>query len=191
MPQHLTWSKHDLAAALKLTERRITQLVAEGVLPTPRRHGFDAKAAVSAYITFSRKEKTSLNEERRLKVKVQRKREELRLKTEEGKLVDKFDYDNELYAFHRQIRDRIMNVPDRVSGPCAAEMDSFRIYAMLTKELHDALNELSGVDTRKEAEERERRKVIDEREKAERWKECKRQAKEERERHGHPSPRSQ
>ena len=44
----------------------------------------------------------------------------------------------------RQVRDAIQSIPDRLAGIVAAEMDQAKVHAILTKELHQALEGLTS-----------------------------------------------
>lgn len=45
------------------------------------------------------------------------------------------------FRFGRQIRDNLLNLPSRLSGPFAAEMDQNKIFTMFSGELHQILVE--------------------------------------------------
>jgi hypothetical protein len=137
-------TRNDLSNALGLSERRISQLAADRIIPRPTSSGrYDLIRCVRSYIDHLRKEKGTLTEERTLLVRAKRQRAELDLKQKQGELVNKWEYDQKAFAFARRTRDRLQNVPDRVSGLCAAEQDQFKVHAMLVKEIHEALCELS------------------------------------------------
>ena len=51
---------------------------------------------------------------------------------------------------YRTLRDKILNIPDRVAAILAAERDPARVHAALTAELKRVLHELSD-DARAEA----------------------------------------
>jgi hypothetical protein len=60
-----------------------------------------------------------------------------------GKLVDRAEYDREIFKFHRTIRDRILNVPDRLAAVLAGEDDQGRVHTILSRELRQVLTELA------------------------------------------------
>lgn len=60
-----------------------------------------------------------------------------------GKLVDADSIKLKSFETARTIRDFILNIPNRISAELASETDPLKIHAILTKELNDALTELS------------------------------------------------
>ena len=70
--------------------------------------------------------------------------EELKLKKIEGTLVLKSVVEKSWFDQTRRARDRMENIPARVSGLCAAcGGDQAKIFALLVKEIHQALEDLS------------------------------------------------
>src|SRR5574341_80350 len=68
---------------------------------------------------------------------------ELELMKETGALVSRDEVKELAARRYRAIRDQILAVPDRVADILAAERDSSRVHAELTKELERVLNELA------------------------------------------------
>jgi phage terminase Nu1 subunit (DNA packaging protein) len=68
---------------------------------------------------------------------------ELQLRQREGELIEVVEVSHRLFTLHRQIRQALQNIPARVSGGCAAAKDQHAIFAILTKEIHQALQELT------------------------------------------------
>ena len=60
-----------------------------------------------------------------------------------GSLVRADAVKNEAFRIARVMRDGILNIPDRIAGDLAAEMDQFAIHQKLTAELRKALEGLS------------------------------------------------
>ena len=67
---------------------------------------------------------------------------ELELDTREGKLVNADDAKQVAFKVARQVRDALLNLPDRVAGELAAETNQFKVHQRLTKEIRRALEEL-------------------------------------------------
>lgn len=59
-----------------------------------------------------------------------------------GSLVRADAVKNEAFRIARVVRDGILNIPDRIAGDLAAEMDQFSIHQKLTAELRRALEGL-------------------------------------------------
>jgi phage terminase Nu1 subunit (DNA packaging protein) len=67
---------------------------------------------------------------------------ELELEQREGKLVEADVVQREAFKAARQVRDALLNLPDRVAGVLAAETNQFKVHQMLTKEIRRALEDL-------------------------------------------------
>lgn len=72
------------------------------------------------------------------------RQEELKLQKIEGALVLRSQVQAEVFDMIRRMRDRLVNIPSRVSGVLAAESDQARIYAYLTQEIQQACEDLSA-----------------------------------------------
>ena len=60
-----------------------------------------------------------------------------------GTLVDGEEANRQAFTQGRQIRDAMLNIPDRIASMIAAELDQDVVHAILTKELRQALEGLS------------------------------------------------
>lgn len=69
---------------------------------------------------------------------------ELQLRVRKGELVEKVAVEKVMFDRARRARDRMDNIPPRVSGICAAETSQDKIFALLTKEIRQALEDLSA-----------------------------------------------
>lgn len=81
------------------------------------------------------------------------KAELARLEFEEriGKLVSVEKVEAEAFRTGRQVRDAMLNIPDRVAGILAAETDQRNIHVILTKEIRQTLEALAdGESDRRE-----------------------------------------
>lgn len=61
-----------------------------------------------------------------------------------GLLVSVDSVKNEAFKAARQVRDSMINIPDRVSAELAAMTDQFEIHARLTAEIRKALENFDG-----------------------------------------------
>ena len=68
---------------------------------------------------------------------------EIEYQIETGALVRKADNDKAVFNFHRTIRDRLLNIPDRIAAVLAGESDREKVHGILSKELRQALTELA------------------------------------------------
>jgi hypothetical protein len=68
---------------------------------------------------------------------------EARAKAEIGQLVSLEDVKKVAFARGRIIRDSMLNIPDRISSLLATENDASKIHEILSREIREALEELS------------------------------------------------
>jgi phage terminase Nu1 subunit (DNA packaging protein) len=69
---------------------------------------------------------------------------ELQLRKKKGELVTKVSVRKAAFDSSRRARDRMENIPSRVSGILAAESSQEKIFAILAKEIREALEDLSN-----------------------------------------------
>ena len=67
---------------------------------------------------------------------------QLELEQREGKLVEAEAVKRESFRAARQVRDALLNLPDRVAGELAAENNQFKVHQRLVAEIRRALEEL-------------------------------------------------
>ncbi|MEO5347925.1 MAG: hypothetical protein H7834_16345 [Magnetococcus sp. YQC-9] len=67
----------------------------------------------------------------------------LDLEERRGRLLKADDVEREAFELGRRVRDRLLNIPSRVSANLAAETDFKVIERLLIQELRTALEELS------------------------------------------------
>ena len=64
---------------------------------------------------------------------------EIEFKIETGELVNKLEYDRELFKTYRALRDRLLNIPDRTAAILAAATDGDQVRALLVREIERIL----------------------------------------------------
>ena len=67
---------------------------------------------------------------------------ELEVATIEGKLVNADEVKRESFRAARQVRDSLLNLPDRLAAELAAETNQFKVHQRLVKEIRRALEDL-------------------------------------------------
>ena len=67
---------------------------------------------------------------------------ELEMEEREGKLTEVELVRKEAFKAARQVRDALLNLPDRVAGELAAETNQFKVHQRLTLEIRRALENL-------------------------------------------------
>lgn len=101
------------------------------------------KAAKGGKLITSHGAPISYNEaERRLKL-AKAVQEELKLKQIEGELVRRDTVSKAVFESGRRVRDKIENLPARLSGIFAAEHDQARIFALFSTEIQQCLEGLT------------------------------------------------
>ena len=88
----------------------------------------------------------SFNESRAKQVYYEAKLCEMEVKLREGKLIDRDAIRDRSFKLGRQVRDGMLNIPDRISADLAAEMDAFKVHARLTKEIREVLTALAATE---------------------------------------------
>lgn len=84
------------------------------------------------------------NRSRALKEAYSAKLEQVKYQEMVGKLVSAEKVKNQAFRTGRLIRDKVLNIPDRISHELAAESDPLKITILLTRALNEALEELSN-----------------------------------------------
>jgi hypothetical protein len=141
--------RKDVSNLLGISERRVSQLVLENVLPRPKAGAYDLVGCVRGYVDSLRQQKGSLTEERVGLTRAKRLKAELDLRQREGELLEKFSVEQQAFENARQVRDRLNLIPDRIAAVASAESDQTKNYATILKEIHQALEEL-GEQARRE-----------------------------------------
>jgi len=137
-----------LARLLRLTSRRVQQMVAIGILPKPSKAGHDVCVAVPKYLEYVERpgESRNLSEARKKKVEVETKIKTLELRRREGELIECADVEKAQFAAYRRVRDGLQNVAARIAGLVAVEHDQARCFAIIQQEIAQVLDELAGVN---------------------------------------------
>jgi phage terminase Nu1 subunit (DNA packaging protein) len=84
----------------------------------------------------------SMSEATRRKELAQAELAELKLATEKGRLVDREEVKRDAFKIGRQVRDRLIGIPDRVSAEVAGLTDPFKVHDILSVEIRNALEAL-------------------------------------------------
>jgi phage terminase Nu1 subunit (DNA packaging protein) len=154
-------STAELSKILKISERRIRELVADGVLPRESRGSFDLTACTSAYIEFLNQPETQerraaalggsgskkITSARADLIRAQAERAELRLAKERGELISVQVYQREVGGAFRAVREGFLNLPYHIA-PHLVGLSEQEMFAKLTAEIREVLTRLSrGEDT--------------------------------------------
>jgi len=84
----------------------------------------------------------------RIKSEVERaKLLEIRARVEAGKYVDADDVKVAAFNKAREVRDSLLNIPERLAAVLAAESDERRVHRIMVDEIRSALEALTGGST--------------------------------------------
>ncbi|MFQ5510185.1 MAG: terminase small subunit, Nu1 [Leptospirillia bacterium] len=139
-----------IAKLLGLTERRVQQLAREGVIPRAESGRYDLVAVVQAYIKYLRDR--SLGEastadvytEKARLTKLTADKLEIEISRQTGQLVDAAAVKKEAFTAGRQVRDRLMKIPDKISPELATMDDGHAIRNRLLAEFREVLEGLAS-----------------------------------------------
>ena len=134
-----------LATILRLSARRVQQLVTLGILPKPTKSGHDVLMAVPMYLGYLERpgESRTLSEARKKKVEIETKIKTLELRRREDELVERCSVEKVQFAEGRRIQSGLNNLAPRLAATLAAESDQAQCYAIIEKEVRQILEELS------------------------------------------------
>jgi phage terminase Nu1 subunit (DNA packaging protein) len=142
-----------IAQLFELTERRVRELAAEGVIPKPHRGQYDLIGCVRGYIRFLKSRALvdasgggDLRHERTRLVKARADEAELNLGVRRRELVEIAFAVDLLRDVIGACRARLLAYPTKIA-PLVKECESVpAIYTLLEREMHEALDELAGLD---------------------------------------------
>ena len=137
-----------LAKILGITERRVRQLVDEGVLERAGRGAYSFFDSLTKYLDYKeqlldQKAEQIGGDDRKRAERYKADLLELRIKEETGELVRKAEVKQEAFTTARKVREALLNIPSRVSTLFAAEKDHVKIHDSLENEIEVALRDLS------------------------------------------------
>jgi len=141
-----------LAEVLTLTRRRVSQLVAEQVIPAPVNHKYDAFKCVLAYIKYQRRNAEQqggdsstedLKKSRAELLKVQKKNAELAYRKQMGELLEFDEVEAVVTEGAAIFVGQKRSMGSRLAGTLAGMSDPKAILKLLNKENDAILLELS------------------------------------------------
>lgn len=135
-------NQKDLAKVLRLTDRRVRDLVKTGVLPGTTAAGYDLMTAVPAYIDFLRRDAGDLKAERTRVAKLKADLLALDYDVRRKELVPWSEIEPALFKSSRTCRDQLLNIPSRLAGVCAAATDQDKVFELIDREVRQTLEAL-------------------------------------------------
>ncbi|MFP4976374.1 hypothetical protein ACE6ED_13305 [Paenibacillus sp. CN-4] len=150
----MTLTAVQLSELLGLTPRRVQQLAEEGIIVRSGRGKYNAVGSVQNYMRFQRENGSTTSEvdyfdERALHERAKRKKAELELAVMQGDLHRSGDVELVMNDMIAAFRSRILAMPSKLAPQLVGKDELPVILEMLTREVHEALTELSEYDPQK------------------------------------------
>lgn len=139
-----------IAKLLMLTERRVQQLSAEGVIPKAERGRYELVPAVQGYIRYLKDRSLGADvpgdeyEHKRRLIKARADLAEMEAAQLAGQLVRTELAEKVWCDAASRFRQRVLSVAPKAAPIVAVEMDSAVCYEVIESFLHEALAELAG-----------------------------------------------
>ena len=160
-----TYPLKTIAEILDLSERRVRQLVTDGILPKNSERGrYELIPCVRGYIHWLRDRSLygeakakqeniiSLDEARRRKLIAEAELAELELEKERGEVVDIEATEKSWSDVLGNVRAKILALPTTIAPVVSVEDDQKIVKELLTKAVEQALTELSAINVGSERE---------------------------------------
>ena len=143
-------TQKEIAIHLDLSERRVRDILK--LIDVPVR-GCSVEQARIEYIRYLRKRASGhigadgtldLTQERAKLAKAQTEKAEIEVAKLKGSLIDADEVRRSAFNMGRIVRDRILNVPDRLAHVLAENMEPVKVRALLEQELRTAMESLTS-----------------------------------------------
>ncbi len=138
-----------LAKLLKLSERRVQQLVKEGVLTKEKNGQYPMIENIHRYIDYigvrAKNDDSdidlnvALKEEKLRLIKAQADNEEIKARLASNKAIDAEQLEHALAEVLGMMRNKLLSIPERVETTLVGETDKDVFKKILTAELKDAM----------------------------------------------------
>lgn len=135
----------ELANSLDLSERRINQLVVEGVLEKGKDGKFNIYSAIEGYIkkTYGIEQELSFEVERARHEKIKKDMAQIRLDKLRNRVHDAKDIELILSNMIVTFKTRMLGIPSQVAPRVLGKKDISDVIGEITREIKEALKELS------------------------------------------------
>lgn len=137
-------SSSDLAILLKLSSRRVGQLVKEGVLTKGANGKYNLPESIEAYYAFKFKsdEKLSYDIEHTLLERAKRETTEIELEQLKGSLLYANDVEHAMANMILTAKARLLSLPSKCAPKILGQKNITAIAEIIQREIYDALSEL-------------------------------------------------
>jgi hypothetical protein len=140
-----TCTTSELAMVLGVSDRRIQQLVKEGLITPIGRNEYNLSETVHAYIkTVQGKSKSEYQDERTKLTKTNREKAEIELQLLRGEVHHSEDVKKVMFDMLGAFRSRLLAIPQKAAPAATVETELIPMQNLLKSEIYDALTELSG-----------------------------------------------
>ncbi len=153
----------DIVEVLRLSERRIQQLVRRGIIPKVGWGRYEFVPAVQGYVRYLEERKRAdeptidYRRERARLTKAQADRAETEAAEVIGEVVSVEQVKRNIAVLFAEIRAAVLKIPDRVVPALVGNMDEREIKAVLSREIDSVLTALADSDVVIEPSEDEER----------------------------------
>lgn len=148
MPAPATYPLKTICKLLDLSERRVQQLSAEGVIPRAERGRYELEAAIRGYVHYLRDRSldggvVSLEEARKRKIAAEAELAEIELAKARADVVAIDDVAKQWDTILANVRTRFLALPTKVAPMVAPETDQSLVKEFIEDAVHTALGELA------------------------------------------------
>lgn len=150
----LTVSSAVLADLLGVSDRRVRQLASEGIFTRVSKGRYNLPDSIKTYLNMLKMEKDIMNsqttgeldleQERAIKVRVERHQAEIKLALMRGEIHKAIDVEQVMVDMLTSFRTRLLNIPPKLAPILADKNDKVIIQEIITNEIIEVLYELKN-----------------------------------------------
>lgn len=150
--ESLTVSAAVLADLLGVSERRVRQLASEGIFTRVAKGRYNLPDSIKTYLNMIKMEKDIMNtqapgeldldQERAIKVRVERHQAEIKLALMRGEIHKSSDVEQVMTDMLISFKTRLLNIPPKLSPILAEKSDKVVVQDILSNEILEVLCEL-------------------------------------------------
>jgi phage terminase Nu1 subunit (DNA packaging protein) len=145
----------EMAKLLRLSVRRVNQLVKENILKKEIDGKFNIYESLDSYYSYKFKSNEELNYEieHTLLEKAKREKAEIELEQLKGSLLYAIEVEELMANMILTCKSRLLSIPTKCAAKIIGKTDISLITNVIKNEVYDALNELSQIPAEKLGEE--------------------------------------
>ncbi len=142
-----------ISKLLLISERRVYQLVNDGVIPKTQRGRFELESAVHGYIRFLQERSVGrpsgpedYQVEKARLVKNQADKAEIEVQTLSGELVSSENVSKHWYQMVTDCKTRLLSIPSKAAPIVASETNAGAVQEIIEELVREALEELANYE---------------------------------------------